>query len=89
MEIFNWNINFENFGKVNVKITASSEVYDRLVNKIPKTPLDWIRESPKYFGTLKHNGENRRKLILWNDKQTFLLFKLDVLYNNWLYIITY
>lgn len=89
MEIFNWEINFENFAKVKVKINASSEDYDRLVNKIPRTPLDWMREQPKYFGTLKYNGENWRKRIRWDENQTFLLLRLDVLYSNWLYIITY
>ena len=89
MEIFNWEVNFEDFAKVRVKINASSEVYDRLVNKIPKSSLDWMREQPKYFRTLKYNGENRRKRIRWDEARTFLLLRLDILYRNWLYVITH
>lgn len=87
MEIFNWETNFKDFAKVKVKINASSEDYDRLVNKIPRNSLDWMREQPKCFGTLKYNGENRRKRIRWDEAQTFLLLKLDILYHNWLYLI--
>ena len=89
MEIFNWEVNFENFGKVKVKINASSETYDRLVDKTPRSSLDWMREQPKYFGTLKYNGENHRKRVGWFESQTFLLLKLDVLYRNWIYVITH
>lgn len=89
MEIFNWEINFENFGKVKVKINASSETYDILVNKIPKNSIDWMREQPKRFGTLKYNSENGRKLIRWDEAEIFLLLKLDILYGSWLYVITH
>ena len=89
MEVFNWTINLENFGKVRVKINASSEVNDRLINKVPKSSLDWMREQPKYFGTLKYNDENRRKHIRWDEAGTFLLLRLDVLYRSWLYVITH
>lgn len=53
-----------------------------MISKISQSSLDWMGEQPKYFGTLKYNGENHRKRIYFDDKQTFLLFKLDVLYNN-------
>ena len=87
MEIFNWNINFENFGKVKVKVNVSPETYDQMISKIPQSSLNWMREQPKKFGTLRYNGENSRKRIYWDEKQTFLLFKLDVLYTNWSWII--
>lgn len=54
-----------------------------MILKIPQSSLNWMGEQPKKFGTLKYNGENHRKRIYWDDKQTFLLFKLDVLYSNW------
>ena len=88
MEIFNWNINFKDFGKVNVKIKVSPETCGKMISKISQSSLDWMGEQPKYFGTLKYNGENHRKRIYFDDKQTFLLFKLDVLYNNWCWIIS-
>lgn len=89
MEIFNWEINFKDFGKVRVKINMSPETYDRMDLKIPYSSINWMREQPKKFGTLKVKGNNNRKRIYWDDKQTFLLFKLDVLYSNWLYVITH
>lgn len=89
MEIFNWEINLENFGKVNVKIKASPETYNKMISKILQSSINWMQEQPKKFGTLKFNGENGRKRIRWDETQTFLLFKLDVLYGNWLYIITH
>ena len=89
MEIFNWNINFEDFGKVKVKVNMSPETYDQMISKIPQSSLNWMREQPKEFGTLKFDGEDHGRLILWDTKQTFLLFKLDVLYNNWIYVITH
>lgn len=89
MEIFNWTINFEDFGKVNVKISMLPEIYDHLCNKTPQSSLDWMKEQPKKFGTNWTMGENHKKYITWDEKQLFLLFKLDVLYSNWLYIITH
>ena len=85
MEIFNWNINFADFGKVKVKVNVSPETYDQMISKIPQSSLNWMREQPKKFGTLRVNGN--RKRIYWDEKQTFLLFKLDVLYTNWCWII--
>lgn len=54
-----------------------------MISKISQSSLNWMGEQPKNFGTLKYNGENYRKRIPFDDKQTFLLFKLDVLYSNW------
>lgn len=87
MEIFNWNINFEDFGKVKVRINVSPKTCDQMISKIPQSCLNWMREQPKKFGTLRVNGN--RKRIYWAEEQTFLLFKLAVLYSNWLYIITH
>ena len=88
MEIFNWNINFKDFGKVNVKIKVSPETCEKMISKISQSSLNWMGEQPKNFGTLKYNGENYRKRIPFDDKQTFLLFKLDVLYSNWYWVIS-
>ena len=85
MEIFNWNINFEDFGKVKVKVNVSPETYNQMISKISQSNLNWMREQPKKFGTLRVNGN--RKQIYWDEKQTFLLFKLAVLYANWCWII--
>ena len=89
MEIFNWEIHFKDFGKVKVKVNMSPETYDQMISKIPQSSINWMKEQPKKFGTNWTMGENHKKRITWVEKQLFLLFKLDVLYSNWLYIITH
>ena len=60
----------------------SPETCEKMILKIPQSSLNWMGEQPKYFGTLKYNGENRRKRIRRDEALTFLLFRLDILYRN-------
>lgn len=41
----------------------SPETYDQMISKIPQSGLNWMREQPKKFGTLRVNGDNNRKRI--------------------------
>lgn len=41
----------------------SPETYDRMISKTPQSSINWMREQPKKFGTLRYNGENNRKRI--------------------------
>ena len=41
----------------------SPETCDRMDLKIPYSSINWMREQPKKFGTLKVKGNNNRKRI--------------------------